>query len=69
MPNDTFAFPFATDSFGDPICFDLSEERYGAVVFIDLVPMWTDHSKKDLYVIAGSFTEFLEMLYEPEDDD
>lgn len=62
-------FPIGTDSFGDPIYLDLSKERYGAVVFFDMVPIWKEHSAKDLYVIADSFSAFLEMLYEEKDDD
>ncbi|TQV80788.1 SMI1/KNR4 family protein [Denitrobaculum tricleocarpae] len=62
-------FQIGNDGFNDKICLDLSDERFGAVIFIDMVPMWKDHTEKDIYVIAGSFTEFLEMLYEPEDDD
>lgn len=62
-------FPIAYDSFNDSICLDLSEEHYGRVVFIDMVPMWKDHTAKDIYVIADNFDAFLEMLYEPEDLD
>ncbi len=61
--------PIGHDSFGDPICLDLSKERYGSVIFIDMVPIWKEHTAKDLYVIADSFSAFLEMLYEEEDED
>jgi cell wall assembly regulator SMI1 len=62
-------FEIAYDSFGDPICLDLSAGRYGAVIFIDVVPIWKDCTEKDIYVVANSFPEFLEMLYEAEDED
>ncbi len=62
-------FPIANDSFNDRICLDLSEERFGAVIFIDMVPIWKDHTAKDIYIVADSFDAFLEMLYEPEDED
>ena len=61
-------FPIGYDSFGDPICLDLSEERFGAVIFVDMVPIWKDHTAKDIYVIADNFDAFLEMLYEVEDE-
>ncbi len=64
-----YLFPIGTDSFGDPIYLDLSEERYGAVIFFDMVPIWKEHTAKDLYVIADSFSAFLEMLYEEDDED
>ena len=62
-------FQIAHDGFNDKICLDLSEERFGTVVFVDMVPMWKDHTEKDIYVIADSFSAFLDMLYEPKDDD
>ncbi|WP_282609455.1 SMI1/KNR4 family protein [Pelagibius sp. Alg239-R121] len=62
-------FPIANDSFNDLICLDLSDEHYGAVVFIDRVPMWKDYTAKEIYVIADSFSAFLDMLYEVEYDD
>ncbi|CAN0604730.1 unnamed protein product, partial [Ectocarpus sp. 12 AP-2014] len=62
-------FQIGHDGFNDKICLDLSDERFGAVIFIDMVPMWKDHTEKDIYVIADSFTAFLEMLYEAEDED
>ncbi len=68
-PGFATLFPIGNDSFGDPIYLDLSEERYGSVIFIDMVPIWKEHTAKDLYVIADSFSAFLEMLYEAEDED
>ena len=62
-------FQIANDGFNDKICLDLSEERFGAVVFIDMVPMWKEHTPKDIYVIADSFSSFLDMLFEVEDED
>lgn len=62
-------FPVGNDSFGDPIYLDLSSERYGAVIFFDMVPIWKEHTAKDLYVVADTFSAFLNMLYEYEDED
>lgn len=65
---DSF-FQIGNDGFNDKICLDLSDERFGAVIFIDMVPMWKEHTDKDIYVIADSFSAFLEMLHEEEDED
>ncbi len=61
-------FPIGYDSFNDQICLDLSPERYGAVIFLDLVPIWKDFTEKDIYVIADCFDDFLALLTEEPDD-
>ena len=56
--------PIASSHMDDLVCLDLSEERYGQVLFWDLeeekdFPTWDN-----VYWVADSFSEFLEVLCE-----
>lgn len=48
--------PFASDSFGNYICFDYSIDKIHPVVF------W-EHDSNKIYNICNSFSELLSMLY------
>lgn len=59
-------YPFAGDPFGNFICFDYrSDKDNPSIVF------W-DHEKpdnKNVFPVCRTFTELLNKLYEPEEDD
>jgi|SRR5690606_852247 len=60
-------YPFAEDTFGNFICFDYRQDKENpSIVF------W-DHEKTScktaIFPVCRSFTELLNKLYEPEDDE
>lgn len=60
-------FPIGQDGFGNQICICLKGIGYGNVVFYDHEG-WNENDEErakltDLFLIANSFTEFLEKLY------
>jgi hypothetical protein len=65
--------PFADDPFGNAICFSCGEKDYGYIYFwnhereVDY-SVEDDSNYDNLYLIANSFTEFLEGLYEETDE-
>ncbi len=59
--------PFARDPFGNLICFDYRETGSNPpIVFWDHEAD-SDAGEEPLYLVANSFSEFLDMLYEPDE--
>lgn len=70
IPNELF--PIASDSYGNLICLYIKEKYYGKIYFWDHEneapdgqnPWWNN-----IYLIADSFTDFINKLYEFDIDD
>ena len=56
--------PIACSDTGDIFCLVLSKNQYGSVVFWDAIDETSKDSLDNVYEVADSFTQLLELLFE-----
>jgi hypothetical protein len=57
--------PIAGDHSGDLLCLSLYGDNYGSIVFWDFYDEHFPPTRRNVYDVADSFSEFLESLFEP----
>ena len=61
---------FARDGIGSFVCLDLSEDDYGAVVaYVKPLPAQPEEEGSGFSRLCGSFSEYLDMLYEGDSEE